>query len=111
MANADHFAQELRELVDELRKGAQRRVPRKGAPVPAAQPRGDRAGLLSVSYPSTRMSDPVLDEQVREQLERVVVEQRQHDRLRAQGFRPLRRVLLIGPPGTRQDVLRKRSSG
>jgi SpoVK/Ycf46/Vps4 family AAA+-type ATPase len=28
------------------------------------------------------------------------VEQRQHDRLQAQGFRPLRRVLLIGPPGT-----------
>ena len=95
-----HFAQELRDLVDELRKDAQRRDRRRRAPVPVAQPRGDLAGLLSVSYPSTRMADLVLDEQVREQLERVVVEQRQHDRLQAQGFRALRRVLLIGPPGT-----------
>lgn len=96
----NHFAQELRDLIDELRKDAQRRDGRQGAPVPVAQPRGDLAGLLSVSYPSTRMADLVLDGQVREQLERVVVEQRQHDRLQAQGFRPLRRVLLIGPPGT-----------
>jgi SpoVK/Ycf46/Vps4 family AAA+-type ATPase len=95
-----HFAQELRDLIDELRKDAHRRGGRRGAPVPVAQPRGDLAGLLSVSYPSARMSDLVLDDAVREQLERVVVEQRQHDALRAQGFRPLRRVLLIGPPGT-----------
>jgi SpoVK/Ycf46/Vps4 family AAA+-type ATPase len=95
-----HFAQELRDLIDELRKDAQRRAGRRGAPVPVAQPRGDLAGLLSVSYPTSRMADLVLEDDVREQLERVVVEQRQHDRLRAQGFRPLRRVLLIGPPGT-----------
>jgi SpoVK/Ycf46/Vps4 family AAA+-type ATPase len=95
-----HFAQELRDLVDDLRKDAKRRVPRPGAPIAVAQPRGELAGLLSASYPSTRMSDLVLDEHVRDQLERVVIEQRQHDRLRAQGFHPLRRLLLIGPPGT-----------
>jgi SpoVK/Ycf46/Vps4 family AAA+-type ATPase len=95
-----HFAQELRDLVEDLRKDAQRRVRRKGAPVPVAQPRGDLAGLLSASFPSARMSDLVLDEHVRDQLERVIVEQRQHDRLRAQGFHALRRLLLIGPPGT-----------
>lgn len=95
-----HFAQELRDLIDELRKDARRRDLRKGAPVPVAQPRGDLAGLLSVSYPAARMADLVLDQHVHKQLERVVVEQRQHDRLQAQGFGPLRRVLLIGPPGT-----------
>src|SRR6185437_5875294 len=62
-----HFAQELRDLVDELRKDAQRRQRRRG-PVPVAQPRGDLAGLLSVSYPTTRMADLVLDDHVREQL-------------------------------------------
>ena len=46
------------------------------------------------------MADLVLDADVSAQLQRVVLEQRQHDRLRAQGFRPLRRVLLTGPPGT-----------
>lgn len=95
-----HVAQELRDLIDELRKDAQRRDRPRGAPIPVAQPRGDLAGLLSVSYPATRMADLVLDEHVHDQLERVIIEQRQHDRLQAQGFRPLRRVLLIGPPGT-----------
>ena len=94
------FAQDLRDLVDELRKGAERTVSRPGTPIPMAQPRGDLAGLLSVSYPTTHMTDLVLGPEVRDKLQRVVVEQRQHDRLRAQGFRPLRRVLLIGPPGT-----------
>jgi SpoVK/Ycf46/Vps4 family AAA+-type ATPase len=46
------------------------------------------------------MADLVLEPEVRDRLERVVLEQRQNDRLQAQGFRPLRRLLLIGPPGT-----------
>jgi SpoVK/Ycf46/Vps4 family AAA+-type ATPase len=95
-----HFAQDLRDLIDELRKTSEQARTKRGGPVPVAQPRGDLAGLLSVSYPATRMADLVLDPEVRASLDRVVVEQRQHDRLRAQGFRPLRRVLLTGPPGT-----------
>lgn len=95
-----HFAQDLRDLVDDLRKNTERRGQRRDAPIPVAQPRGDLVGLLSVSYPTTCMADLVLDPEVRDQLQRVTLEQRQHDRLRAQGFRALRRVLLIGPPGT-----------
>lgn len=95
-----HFAQDLRELVDELRQSGPQQKPEPAGPVPVAKPRGDLAGLLSVSYPTARMSDLVLAEQVSTQLQRVVLEQRQHDRLHAQGFRALRRVLLIGPPGT-----------
>lgn len=95
-----HFAQELRDMIDEQRKGAQRPQGRTKGPVPVAQPRGELAGLLGVSYPSARMADLVLERDVRSQLDRVVIEQRQHDQLHAQGFRPLRRVLFIGPPGT-----------
>lgn len=92
-----HFAQELRDLVDALRKQPAR-VP--GRPIPVTQPRGELSGLLSVSYPEARMADLVLEPEVRERLDRVILEQRQQERLRAQGFRPLRRLLLIGPPGT-----------
>jgi len=95
-----HFAQDLRDLVDQLRQAEPHQERRGAGPVPVAKPRGDLAGLLSVSYPTTRMSDLVLAPQVSAQLQRVVLEQRQHDRLHAEGFRPLRRVLLIGPPGT-----------
>jgi SpoVK/Ycf46/Vps4 family AAA+-type ATPase len=92
-----HFAQELRDLIDEVRK----RAPSpKGRVVAVTQPRGELVGLLSASYPETRMADMVLEPPVRERLDRVILEQRQQDRLRAQGFAPLRRLLLIGPPGT-----------
>ena len=91
------FAQELRDLIDEVR----RRGSSPGNRVVAvAQPRGELAGLLSASYPKESMSDMVLEPPVRRQLDRVVLEQRQQERLRVQGFAPLRRLLLIGPPGT-----------
>lgn len=92
-----HYAQELRDLVDALRKSSGRGS---GRPVPVAQPRGDLAGLLSVTYPEARMPDLVLQSDVGEQLERVLLEHRQQDRLRSKGFRPLKRLLLMGPPGT-----------
>jgi len=92
-----HFAQELRDLVDRLRKQPARRPDR---PIPVTQPRGELAGLLSVAYPATRMADLVLEDGVHTRLDRVLLEQRQQDRLQAQGFHPLRRLLLIGPPGT-----------
>jgi SpoVK/Ycf46/Vps4 family AAA+-type ATPase len=92
-----NLAQELRDLVDALRE-QQSRTPSR--PIPVTQPRGELSELLSVSYPQTRMADLVLEPDVRRSLDRVVLEQRQQDQLRAQGFQPLRRLLLIGPPGT-----------
>ncbi len=91
------FAQELRDLIDSSRLQDQRTPAR---PTLVNEPRGDLVGLLSVSYPKTRMADLVLESGVRHNLERVLLEQRQQDRLQARGFRPLRRVLLLGPPGT-----------
>jgi SpoVK/Ycf46/Vps4 family AAA+-type ATPase len=91
------FAQDLRDLIDSLRKGPPSHAAK---PVPVAQPRGELSGLLSVVYPEARMADLVLQPTLRAQLDRVLLEQRQQDRLRAQGFKPLRRLLLIGPPGT-----------
>ena len=94
------FAQELRELVDTA-KASSARQPAKGIrPVPVVQPRGDLAGLLAVSYPDRRLSDLVVEDQVRAAIERVLTEQHQADRLREHGFEPLRSLLLVGPPGT-----------
>jgi SpoVK/Ycf46/Vps4 family AAA+-type ATPase len=95
------FAQELRGLVDQARARAQAAkaspAPR---PVPLAQPRGELAGLLTVSYPKTRLADMALAGSLQGRLERVILEQRQRERLRSHGFAPLRKLLLIGPPGT-----------
>lgn len=96
-----NFAQELRDLVDRAkagtRTGSETRGPR---PIPLAQPRGDLAGLLAASYPKGRLADMALAPELKEKLHRVVREQRQRERLRAHGFTPIRKLLLVGPPGT-----------
>ena len=73
------FAQELRDLVDTARE---RNKERSGKPLPLAQPKGELASLVSVSYSDTRFSSMVLTLEMEERLKRVLVELRQHRRLR-----------------------------
>lgn len=95
------FALELRDLVDKAKERAKALpVPPRGRPVPVIQPRGELAGLLSAAYPKVRMADMALDEGVRQRIDRVLLEQRQQERLKEFGFAPLRKLLLVGPPGT-----------
>lgn len=95
------FAQELRELVDQVKARAKpTQLTRGPKPVPLAQPRGELAGLLAVGYPKTRIADMALPEVLRGRLERVLTEQRERDRLREHGFSPMRKLLFVGPPGT-----------
>ena len=68
--------------------------------MPLARPRGELAGLLTVRYPKTRLTDMALPDALRVSLERVVAEQRERDRLREYGLSPMRKLLLVGPPGT-----------
>lgn len=95
------FAQELRELVDQVKARAKAIEPARGPkPVPLAQPRGELAGLLTVGYPKTRVADMAVPELLRTRLDRVLTEQRERSRLREHGFSPMRKLLLVGPPGT-----------
>lgn len=94
------FAQELRGLIDKARAQIHDKPPAHSLPIPIAQPRGDLVGLLSVSYPKQRLSLMALDEAVSRRIRRVLVEQRHQDRLNAHGLSPLRKLLLVGPPGT-----------
>lgn len=95
------FAQTLRDLVDQARARTKsvdfgQRV----KPTPIMQPRGDLAGLLTATYPKTRLADMALDASVHSRIERVLVEQRSQGRIREHGYLPLRKLLLVGPPGT-----------
>lgn len=96
-----HFAQELRDLVDRAKARAKAEpVGLRTKPVPVVQPRGELAGLLTAAYPKTRLADMALDESVRSRIDRVLLEQRQRDRILEHGLSPLRKLLLVGPPGT-----------
>jgi len=96
-----NLARELRKVVDEAKSKARSSAgdgsPR---PVPLARPRGELAGLLTVSYPKTRLAEMALAAPLRGRLQRVILEQRQRERLRSHGFTPLRKLLFVGPPGT-----------
>lgn len=89
------MAEELRALIDEAKR-------RRGAskPVPISRPRGELAGLLTVSYPKARMGDLVLDSGLERELQRVILEQRHAARILAHGLSPRRKLLLVGSPGT-----------
>jgi len=91
------LAEEIRALVDEAK--ARPATDPAVKPIPIATPRGELNGLLSVSFPKTRLSDMVLDGAVRERLSRVLREQRGSEKLEAFGLAPRRKLLLVGPPG------------
>lgn len=92
-------ATELRDLIDAAKAHAAVSEQHQKL-VPLAKPRGELAGLLTVSYPKSRLTDMVLDVQVSEQLQRIMQEQRMYARIREHGLSPRRKLLLVGPPGT-----------
>ena len=95
------FAQELRDLIDRAKTiGARTPAGQQVRPVPMVQPRGELAGLLTAAYPKTRLSEMALDTTTRERIERVLAEQRDRAHIQSHGLAPIRRLLLVGAPGT-----------
>jgi SpoVK/Ycf46/Vps4 family AAA+-type ATPase len=94
------LAEELRAFVDEAK--ARRGLPPQGVEnaIPISRPRGELAGLLTVTYPKVRLGEMVLDDTLSSQLERIIREHRQAAPILAHGLSPRRKLLLVGPPGT-----------
>lgn len=91
------LAEELRGLIDAAKA---RRTVSADAAIPLARPKGELSSLLSVSYPSKRLSDMVLAPAVLDGLKQVLKEQRHLAKLRSHGLQPRRKLLLVGPSGT-----------
>ncbi len=89
------LAQELRAMIDDAKslRGA-------GSPVPIGRPRGELATLLEDSYPKSQLGEMILREELSEQIQRVIREQRHAGRILEHGLAPRRKLLLVGPPGT-----------
>lgn len=95
------LANELRALVDRAKERGKALETAPGPkPIPLVQPRGELSSLLTVRYPKTRLADMALERELRQRIERILLEQRERERIREHGFSPLRKLLLVGPPGT-----------
>lgn len=92
------LAAELRDLVEAARTKGPRPVGLRTVPI--AQPRGELAELLTVQYPQQHLSQMVVSTEVETKLQRLLNEQRNHERLSGHGLSPRRKLLLVGPPGT-----------
>ena len=89
------LANELKDLVDRARQ-----QPKAGVVTSISQPRGELGELVQASFPDVRLRDLIVPAQVRALLDEVITEQRQRHTLLEQGFQPVHRLLLEGPPGT-----------
>jgi len=90
-------AETLKNLIDEAKR---RPASAAGKPVLVVPNKTELNGLLFIADPGTRLSDMVLPEKLASRLERVLLEYRQQTRLRENGLRPRRKILLVGPPGS-----------
>ncbi len=94
------MAEQIRLLIQDARDRAAGAVEVRGGPIPVVRPKGELAGMVSASYPLTRLNNMVLDDDTLHRLKRIVEEHRNRSKLAAHGLKPRRRFLLVGPPGT-----------
>ncbi len=93
----NRLAAELKNAIDVSRGEAVTSPP---SITPIARPRGDLADLVTASYPAVGIQDLIAPPDLLRQVGEVIIEQRQRASLSQQGFEPVHRLLLEGPPGT-----------
>jgi hypothetical protein len=97
----ERLARDLRELAEKSRPQDTLFAGRGVSPtVPLVQPRGELAGIITVSYPEQRLPSLVVDPDLLARLERVIREHHGISKLSGFGLQPRRKLLLSGPPGT-----------
>lgn len=105
----EKLAHELQVLIDEAKKRRPFEKRPRGSPV--VHPESDLAGLVTVTFPKTRLADMVLTSSTRSRLDRVLVECREANKLLAFGLAPRRKLLLIGPPGSGKTMTASAMAG
>lgn len=93
------FAQDLKSAIDRAKRDRSVRFLDAKKTIPLSSAKGDFNELVDVFHPKIKLNDMVLDHDVRQALERVIIEQRKFDLLHQHGLMPKRKLLLTGAPG------------
>tara|TARA_R110002095_G_scaffold178312_1_gene155631 strand:- start:3133 stop:4113 length:981 start_codon:yes stop_codon:yes gene_type:complete len=91
------LAQDIRDLVDRAR--IQKSNATIGKVLHVAAPRGEAADLLEAVQDNRKLSDLVLNKSLSERISRIMGEQHNLSRIKANGLKPRQRLLFTGPPG------------
>lgn len=100
--------EELRAAVDKARRSGSTGA---SVAIPFARPHGDLETLLDLRAAKLRFDDVVLHEGIKKRLDNVVRQQRKRDWLHEHGKSPNRRLLFVGPPGSRKTTTAEALAG
>lgn len=95
-----NFAQELKALIESARKNRSSVIFEKGKIVSMPTQKREINELIEVFQPRIKLSNMVLDANVSKVLLQLVDEQKHWELLRQNNLSPLRKILLMGAPGT-----------
>lgn len=95
----NRVAEEMQAMIAEARASLSA-VESSNDPIPLVRPRGELAGIVSISFPRLKLADLVLPHALSDRLRKIVKEHTARARLGDFGLQPRRKFLLSGPPGT-----------
>jgi SpoVK/Ycf46/Vps4 family AAA+-type ATPase len=94
------FASDIKELINKRMSSLPVKSTALGTVAFPHKREGDLGELLELTHPSVRISELSLSVEIKNRLDRVILEQRQKDRLNEYGLSPRRKLLFTGCPGT-----------
>lgn len=95
------LAGEIKGLIDKAQiNNSEHKLTSIKSTIPLNRSSQELNGLLELSHPSARLSELILSPETQSRIDRIVIEQRQKDKLQDFGLFPRRKMLFTGPPGT-----------
>lgn len=95
-----NFAQELKTLIEAARKKRSSIEFEQGKVVNLGPSKRDLTELIDVSRSNITLKDMVLDPAIGTKLHKLIEEQKKWELLRHHNLAPIRKLLVVGPPGT-----------